>query len=276
MLDALLAPLVCALYPETRTRVSNQLHAFYPIGILFLVGGVVFLFQMHWTWRGIYRLIAVLSLPYGLVFFFLPLPRRLHSGSDRLPTRQLMRMRSFLLLLFAMLLSGITEIGPSQWLPAYIEEGISGTQTGGAIGLLVFGITMATGRVLNSYLIQRLSLRRYFLAGGVLCAAGLLLAAVPTTVFVTVVCLAIVGFGIAGFWPTILACAGDSFPKAGASMFSLMGAMGNSGGIVGPVLIGAVAERWGLRAGIGLLTVAPVMLAIVLLVVLRNRKDTTV
>jgi fucose permease len=271
MVDALLTPLVCAIYPETRIKVTNQLHMFYPMGILILIGLVIFLFKQHWTWREIYSLLAILSLPYGLIFLFLPLPRRLHSGSERIPVRQLLREPRFFLLMIAMLLAGTTELGPAQWLPAYVEEGLAGTNIGGAIGLLAFGITMTTGRVLNSFLIQHLNLRWYFLGGAIICILSLLLASIPAPMIFTVVCLAMVGFGISGFWATLLATAGNRFPHAGASMFSLMGAAGNFGGVLGPVLIGSAADRWGLRVGIGLLTIIPIILVFVLLGILRQR-----
>jgi MFS family permease len=268
MTDALLTPLVCAVYPEARTRVSNLLHAFYPLGMLFIILLTLFLLHIHWTWRSIYQTMAVLCFPYGLGFLLLPLPRHLHAGADRLPTRQLMTSLPFLLLLGAIFLAGVTELGSSQWLPAYIEKTAGSTRTGGALGLLAFGATMALGRLLSSWLSHHISPKQFFLIGGLICVISLLLAAIPAPVYFTAGCLAVLGLGISGFWPTILACAGDCFPTAGASMFSTLAALGNFGGVAGPLMIGLVADHWSLRAGMAFLALAPAIAIILLLYLL--------
>ena len=75
----------------------------------------------------------------------------------------------------------------------------------------------------------------------------------------TIAALAVLGLAVSGLWPTVLALAGDRFPTAGASMYSLLSAAGNLGGLVGPLVIGLVAERWGLRSGMAVLVVAPLV-----------------
>jgi nitrate/nitrite transporter NarK len=55
-------------------------------------------------------------------------------------------------------------------------------------------------------------------------------------------------------------------------MFSLLSAAGNLGGIVGPVTIGAVAKRYGLSWGMGLLAVAPVVMLVLMSIVLASRE----
>lgn len=273
MVDALLTPLVCATYPEIRTRVSNLLHAFYPIGIATLAAATMVLFHLRWTWQEIYRLMAILALPYGIAFLFLPLPASLHVGDDRLQTRRLIRQRPFLLIVTGMFLGGIAELGPSQWLPAYVEEAMGGSRMGGFLGLLIFGLTMSVGRLLYTWLSHHITPRQFFTAGGAVAAAGLLLASLPGPTVFTVACLAALGLGIAGFWATILAVAGDRFPKAGASMYSLLGAAGNSGGVAGPLLIGIIAEAWGLRAAMALLALAPMLAVIVFQRLLHTGKN---
>jgi len=274
MSDALLTPVVCAVYPEARNRVSNLIHGFYPIGTLITIGLILVLFELHWSWRWIYRLIGLICLPYGAVFAILSLPGRMHSGTDRMGSRNLLRQVPFLLLLGGIFLAGVTELGPSQWLPAYLEKVSSVGKSQGALGLLVFGVTMATGRLMNSWVFHRWDPRRLFLIGGLLCGAGLILAAIPAPAVLTVVCLALVGLGVSVFWPTILACAGNRFPQAGASMYSALTAAGNFGGVAGPLLIGLVAQRCGLRWGMAVLSLAPI-LAIALLVRRNSTPHTT-
>jgi fucose permease len=202
----------------------------------------------------------------------LPLPAQSHQGAVRLPARRVVRRGAFWLLAGAILLAGMTELGPSNWLPAFVEQAAAGSRRAGALGLLAFGVTMAAGRLTTSAVIHRVGARGLFLAGGALCAAALLLASVPRGPAWSAAWLALLGFGVAGFWPTILACAGDRFPRAGASMFSLLAATGNSGGILAPIAIGFVGEHAGLHAAMRMLALAPVgAVALVWFVVERSR-----
>jgi len=258
--DALLTPLACAVYPKARARIANLLHAFYPIGMLGVVLLVMFLMRLEWSWREIYRFMAVTGLPYGVVFCFVALPTHAHEGEERMPGRQLIRQGAFLLLLALIFLSGVTELGPSQWLPAYVEKAVGGTRTAGALGLLLLGAMMTLGRLVNSALSRRIDARRLVVAGGLLSLVCLLLASLPVPTLLTLVFLGLLGWGVSGLWPTTLSLAGDRFPQAGASMYSLLHASGNMGGLVGPLTIGLIAQHSGLRLGMAALSVAPLLI----------------
>ena len=76
---------------------------------------------------------------------------------------------------------------------------------------------------------------------------------------------ACIGAGLAGscLWPSTLAVAADRFPHGGASMFAVLAALGNFGGICMPWLIGFIADHAGLP--IGLATACPALMILALL-----------
>lgn len=260
--DALGTPLVCAAYPHARGRVSNLLHAFYPFGMFVGILLIIGLQHLGWNWREIYRLLATTVLPFGLVFLFLPLPAAVHQGGSRLSVRTMLRGRAYLLLVAAIFLAGSTELGPSQWLPTYVEKAGGGTQTAGALSLLLLGVAMTVGRLSTSFLHRTIGSRRLLLAGAVASAVAIALASLSwPTPWVPVACIALFGLAVAGLWPTMLAVAGDRFPDAGASMYSVLGAAGNFGGLAAPWLMGVIAEGHGLPLGMRAAAVAPLLLA---------------
>jgi fucose permease len=133
------------------------------------------------------------------------------------------------------------------------------------MGLLVFGAAMALGRLSTSLVAKKIGVRRLFLIASLLCAVSLLLAALAVNTFFTILWLGVLAFSVAIFWPTILARAGDRFPEAGASMFSLLSAFGAFGGVVGPLVIGFVAEAYDLRVAMAALAVAPLIVLVLML-----------
>ena len=262
---ALLTPIVCLTYSDHRARVSNLIHAFYPIGLVLAIGLVLVLMHLGWDWRPILRVLAVLVLPFGLAAAMLRLPTSSYRGPTRLPARRVVRQMGFIVFLLAMLLTGMTEISTTNWLPHFVETQTGSTPATSVVALLLFGLTNALGRLLTSAIVVRWGSRTVFGFGGVLCALSLLMAALPMGTAFTIFWLSVLGFGVAGFWPTILGCAGDRYAQAGASMFSLLTAAGILGGAVGPMAIGLVAETYGLRVAMALLAVAPVTVLCLLL-----------
>jgi len=76
-----------------------------------------------------------------------------------------------------------------------------------------------------------------------------------------------VAVGLAGscLWPTTLGVAADLFPQGGASMFGLLAAFGNLGGILMPWLVGVTSDWSSLRLGLATSTTCPLLMAFVLL-----------
>ena len=264
VLDALLTPLVCAAYPKTRTRTANLLHAFYPIGMSMVVLAVLLLTWLQWDWRHIYRLMIATNVPYAILFLFIPLPPHSHQGPARMPPGLIVRQGAFLLLVGAIFLAGVAELGPSQWLPAYVEQAVGSARSTSALGLLLLGAMMALGRLGNSFLARHAGPKPLVLAGAAITGVSLVLAALPAPTFFTVACLAVLGLGVSGLWPSVLSLAGNRFPQAGATMYSVLQTAGNVGGLVGPLAIGLIAQRAGLRVAMGLLALAPATMLLLL------------
>jgi len=58
--------------------------------------------------------------------------------------------------------------------------------------------------------------------------------------------------------------AAERYPHGGATMFALLGALGNFGGIFMPWLVGMIADNWGLRWGLASATFCPLIMLLIL------------
>ena len=58
----------------------------------------------------------------------------------------------------------------------------------------------------------------------------------------------------------MLGLAGHRFPRAGASLFGMLAALGNFGGIFMPWMIGAVADASSLRWGLATTPLCPLLM----------------
>ena len=265
ILDMVLSPVVAALNPERRAAAMNWLHSYYCVGavVTILVGTV--LLRLGFGWR--MACLALAPLPLLLIIGFAPraFPSMAVEGT-RTRVRDLLRRGWFLLALAAIFLGGATELGMAQWLPAYAETSLGFPAWIGGTSLLLFSVAMALGRMVvgaagtrwNPYTIMALS-----------CATSvvLFLAAsfFPEDRVALVACI-LAGFTGSCLWPTMLAVTADRYPQGGASMFALLTAFGNAGGIAMPWLVGWVADRKDLHWGLATSALAPLgMLALVVL-----------
>jgi fucose permease len=179
-------------------------------------------------------------------------------------------IRPYLVLTVAIFLGGALELGLAQWLPAYAEMSLGFSKWTGSISLLAFSTAMALGRIFAGVIGRRVDPIKLMLN---CCWASVVLFLLACFAPWREVALAAsVAVGLAGtcLWPTTLGVAADRFPQGGASMFGLLAAFGNLGGILMPWLVGVTADRSSLRLGLATSTACPLLMAVVLLWMQRH------
>jgi fucose permease len=269
MLDMILSPVVAALNSGRRTAAMNWLHSFYPVGAVatILIGTMALAFGVGW--RAVCWLVVV--LPLGLMVTFLPM-RFPDLVTDRARTsmRKLCAKAWFLAALAAIFFGGATELGMAQWLPAYAETSLGFSPTVAGVGLLLFSIAMALGRMGVGMLEGWANAYAVMVAGSVLSVVFFLLGAfLANPVWALTACVA-AGFTGSSLWPTMLAAAADRYPNGGASMFAALAAFGNAGGILMPWVIGYVGDARDLHWGIATSAIAPLLLLPLVMLLFRG------
>lgn len=270
ILEVLINPLICVLLPEDRTKAMNFCHAFYSIGAVLTVLLASLFLRMGLLWRHVYLFGIFPSFLFGLGYLTSPIPEFPASEYKRSFGIGLIRHPIFILLLLAMLLGGGTELGAAQWIPAYLEEVFGLSRFGGAFGLVLFSVAMALGRMTMSGLSGRAHPMTVLRLASLSCVLLLALSALLRSGMSVMISFFLLGFFVSIFWPTVLARSSEIFPRGGATMFSLLSAAGNAGGMIFPALVGAIADRWSLRAGVGTLSLLPLML-ILIFTLMRHR-----
>jgi MFS family permease len=256
MLDMVLSPVVAALNPTRRTAALNMLHSFYCVGAVITILAGTIILHAGFGWRT--ACLALLPVPGGLLVAFSSrkFPDMATAG-ERTRVRTLISHRWFLAALAAIFLGGATELGLAQWLPAYAETGLGYPPWIGGSALLLFSVAMAAGRMVIGSGGFKLGAHQLMMWGCglsvVLFLAGSFL---PIPSIALIACIA-AGFTGSCLWPTMLAVTADRYPEGGATMFGLLAALGNAGGICMPWIVGWVADRHNLHWGIAVSAVAP-------------------
>lgn len=121
-----------------------------------------------------------------------------------------------------------------------------------------FAVCMTVMRLYGNKLVNRFTARRVVVYGSLLVAAGFLVVALLPTIAATIVGFVMIGIGEANIVPQLVSYAGRIKGMAVQNIISVITALGYSGILLGPVVIGFCAHAYGLTAtfvGIGLVVV---------------------
>lgn len=272
VLDMVLSPIVCALQPERRAAAMNWLHSFYCTGavLTILIGALAL--RLGLGWRAISLWLALVPAGVAMGFTRLRIPHLVTDAAGRMRLRELIREPFFLVALVAIFMGGATELGMAQWLPAYAEKQLGFTAWTAGMAFLGFSLAMAAGRMAAGLIGHRIS--PYSLMSVCCWTAVILFLVACAPWWPRLALAACVASGLAGscLWPSLLGVTADRFARGGASMFGMLAALGNFGGVFMPWAVGLIADRASLA--VGLLTSAVCPLVMALLLVWMRRHDT--
>lgn len=221
--EAACNPLIAALYPNNKTTKLNQFHVWFPGGIV--IGGLVgyLMGKIGLGWQAQFATMLLPLAAYAILFVGQSMPKteRVEMGVSTGDMFAACLHPIFILMVFCMLLTAATELGPNQWIPNILENaGVSGL-------LVLVWITglMAVGRQFAGPFVHRLQPLGMLLGSAILSAAGLFLMS-QTEGPMLFASATVFAFGVCFFWPTMLGYTNERFPKTGALGLAIMGGAG--------------------------------------------------
>lgn len=172
-----------------------------------------------------------------------------HEPAFALPTRALLPMG--IVALCALICEG--AIG--DWGAIYLREGLGSAAGVAAVGYAVFALTMAGGRFAGDWLATRFGSGNVVRAGGALVVAGIGLALVSTMPVIAIAGYGLVGAGVSCVFPLIMSAAARTPGVAPGVGIAAMATAGYTGFLIGPPLIGGMAELFTLRGALSVLAI---------------------
>src|SRR5215213_6649506 len=245
-------------------RLMSYLHAAFSGGAMVGALGAGALRQAGVDYRLAYLalLVPLVVLVTAFAAARFPLPATGEPESD-LPSKgdgvgrwDLYRNGPLLLVAAIACLSMLAEGEMEHWSGIYLRDTLGLAAIVGGSGVAVFYGAQALGRLATGRLVGRLGNRRTLLASGVLAAGGMLLALATTSPVLVVGGFVLVGLALAAVAPLAFSVAGETVPDRAGSAVSVVTTFGYGGFLLGPPLVGGLAEVVGLRAALGVVAAA--------------------
>lgn len=233
--------------------ILNSFHACYSLGGLAgaLLGGVVAASGIaplpHFLCVALFSAILILAVTRLL------LPAQTEAqgkGSTfAFPTRALLALG---LVAFCVVLG---EGAMADWSAIYLTSTLHTGAGLAAAGYAAFSVVMALGRGVGDRLTARLGPMAMVRLGGFVAAVGLTLALTDLWVPIALLGFGLVGAGFSVVFPLTLSAAGRTSKQASGTAIAAVATCGYMGFLIGPPVIGFIADALSLRIALGVVVV---------------------
>jgi fucose permease len=258
VLDVSINAEVAAVEAETGRRLMQLAHGLFSVGVIVgaVLGGLL-------RQAGAGRIGVLGAL--GAVLLLAAVANRgrpAHALAEQAPARRRPN-RSLVLLGAACAAAFMVESGIENWSALFLERDLDAGAAASAAGPASYATAMAAGRLASQWIVGRVPDAAILGGGALLSLGGLLGAAASQSVPVAAVCFFLGGAGVSVAAPILLSAAGrgaEQHERAGD--VALITTIGYMGFLVGPPIVGGIAQAVGLRGSfVALACIAAVLAA---------------
>jgi MFS family permease len=239
-----------------------RFHGWWNFGAVLgaIVTGIALHFDASWrvVWVGIAA--AALAVSFFVRRSSVAEPERVEHQST---WRALVGLRHEGLIVLALVFgaSAMVEGGIATWGVLYLRSHV-GVSVLAGVGAYVGGTTLAmAARMAGGPLLGALGTRRAVAIGAGLASAGIALEALSTNAAIAATGLAVASVGIAVVWPLLVADVNNEARHPALAIGGVT-ASGYLGMVAGPAIVGVLSSLFGLRAGLVVLAVVALFVAV--------------
>ncbi|MCB2378644.1 MFS transporter [Hymenobacter sp. BT635] len=140
----------------------------------------------------------------------------------------------------------------ADWSTIYLVQDTQASPALAPLGYAAFSLSMAAGRLCGDWLGVQVGQRRLIVCGGLLALAGLLSLLVLPLTTVGIGGLFLIGLGLSTIIPTVFSATGQQHNMAPGTALSVVSTIGYGGFLLGPPVIGWLADVLTLRLALGI------------------------
>jgi MFS family permease len=155
----------------------------------------------------------------------------------------------------------LTEAAMEHWSGLYLRNTLALPALVGASGVAAYHTSMAVGRLVFAGIITRFGNRPTLRGAGLLTAIGMALALATSDPILVVCGLLVVGIALSAVVPIALSVAGSMLPERAGGASSGVTTVGYSGFLLGPILVGTLAQVSSLRVALGVVVIVGISIA---------------
>lgn len=237
-----------AIEQQHRIAIMSICHGMFSLGAMIGAGSAGLLAAADVPLQS--HLIAVALLMVGLQLLLRPIIFALPDSSSEGASFAL-PPRAILGLAFIGFCIMIGEGAVADWSAIYLRKILEAGPFVASLGFAGFSLAMALGRFAGDGIKMRFGAPKVVFAGSLLGAGGLAIVTLIPIPVIAVLGFALVGVGFSSVVPLLFSAAARTPGVAPAAGIAAVASSGVVGFLIGPPLIGGIAEHFGLSFGLG-------------------------
>ncbi len=152
----------------------------------------------------------------------------------------------------------VAEGSIADWSGIFMKDQMAAHDGIAPLAYAGFATLMLLARLVCDRLKDRFGARRIVACGAVFAAGGIFIAIAAFSIPLTIIGFALAGAGFAAVFPFVFSAAG----RHGSTALAAVATFSYSGGLIGPPIIGFLAQGWGMQIALGLIGVMALAIAI--------------
>lgn len=291
--EVLLSPTIAALPSKNPQRDMSTLHSLYAFGVVTMVlisTSFLKLFSYE-NWTYLIYFLAALPVFSAVLFMFSPMPAFVSSEASGGISGTKKRAVGLAFCVGCIFFGSCAENVMSNWISSYMENALGiEKMLVDILGVAMFALLLGMARILYARFGKRIF--RVLLIGMMGASVCYLVVAFSSNTVVAFVACILTGLCTSMLWPGSLIMMEENLPGMGVAAYALMAAGGDLGASAAPQLMGVVidnvaasdfakeasvrlgitAEQVGLKVGMLVTALFPIIGAVVLLLAMRYFK----
>lgn len=291
--EVLLSPTIAALPSKNPQRDMSMLHSLYAFGVVTMVLlSTIFLKLFSYeNWTYLIYFLAALPVFAAVLFMFSPMPAFVSSEASGGVSGTKKRAVGLAFCVGCIFFGSCAENVMSNWISSYMENALGiEKMLGDILGVAMFALLLGMARILYARFGKRIF--RVLLIGMMGASVCYLVVAFSSNTVVAFIACILTGLCTSMLWPGSLIMMEENLPGLGVAAYALMAAGGDLGASAAPQLMGVVidnvaasdfakeasvrlgitAEQVGLKVGMLVTALFPIIGAVVLLLAMRYFK----
>lgn len=275
-MEITISPLIHALPDKAKGKNMALLHSFYAWGqfVTVVVTTILLAVIGRENWHLIVTVWMIFPLVGLILSCIIPVPE-VTAEENSSYSLKIFKEPMFIVFLLMIFFGACSENIMVQWSSAFMEQAMGIKKViGDVAGMSMFAVMLGLCRVISAMTEKKIKLYHFMLYGSLTAFVCYLVVAMTDVPVLALAFCGLTGFATAMLWPGTLVFAAEYFPKAGAWLFAYLAIAGDLGGVFGPWLTGTLADKSGLKAGMLVSAIFPILSAACILIYLRKcRKD---
>ena len=235
------------MFPEKRERFLALQTLFAALGSFIAPLLVAMNYSVELSWRWAFIETAGIAILFLAAILLVPIPAARVKQPDRKKLSSILSNRGLLISAVLIFFYMALDIGFSYWLAEYFKSELQASMKIASAGVSIFLAGLIAGRLITSRLLRVLKSTRIMQYGLVLALISLTLFLIVPFNSVKVASILLYGLGISPVFPLLMARGTAIFPDQPGMVSGIMYACVSLGGMVFPLVIGAVASAMDIR-----------------------------